>query len=200
MPQPTQSAERAVNENTEEQNASAVLAALLRNHREFLSFLERRVGNRAEAEDILQDALARGLHKLAGVRDDALVVAWFYRVLRNALIDRSRRHGAKARALEKFASELQNADGTYDELHKNVCRCVAQLTESLKPEYRNALQRIEVDGAAVKDYAAEIGISSGNAAVRVFRAREALRDRVAQSCGACASDGCSACDCAARDA
>ena len=48
---------------------------------------------------------------------------------------------------------------------------------------------------AVKDYAAEAGITSNNAAVRVFRAREALRKQVARSCGTCADHGCLDCTC-----
>lgn len=179
----------------EERPVSAVVAALLRNQGKFLSFLERRVGRRAEAEDILQDAFARGLHKIDVVRDDTLVVAWFYRVLRNAVADRARRHAAKARALEKFATELEEATSHQSELHAKVCRCVALLTQALKPEYREALRGIEVEGKAVKDYAAEAGISAGNAAVRVFRAREALREQVIRACGACSADGCSDCVC-----
>lgn len=173
----------------------AVVAALVKNHRDFLVFLERRVGSRAEAEDILQEAFARGLDKLASVRDDELVVAWFYRLLRNAVIDRARSHGAKARSLERFASELETTVESNQDTYNAVCRCVALLTDTLKPEYRDALRRIEIDGVAVKEYAVEAGISSSNAGVRVFRAREALRKQVALSCGTCADHGCLDCTC-----
>ena len=46
-----------------------------------------------------------------------------------------------------------------------------------------------------KDYAQRKGLTAGNAAVRVFRAREALKRRVAESCGACAEHGCLNCTC-----
>jgi len=62
---------------------------------------------------------------------------------------------------------------------------------------RDALQRIDVDGVAVKAYADDAGISPSNAGVRVFRAREALRKQVARSCGTCAEHGCFDCTCAA---
>ncbi len=58
-----------------------VVAILVDNHREFLKFLERRVGSRAVAEDILQEAFARGLDRLQSLRDDESAVAWFYRIL-----------------------------------------------------------------------------------------------------------------------
>ena len=43
------------------------LQPLVDNHRAFLRFLERRVGSREEAEDILQDAFGRSLEKLDGL-------------------------------------------------------------------------------------------------------------------------------------
>jgi RNA polymerase sigma-70 factor (ECF subfamily) len=77
------------------------------------------------------------------------------------------------------------------------CQCVARLADNLKPEYAEALRRIEVDGVAVKDYAVEAGITSNNAAVRVFRAREALKKQVVRSCGTWADHGCLDCTCGA---
>lgn len=173
----------------------AVVAALVQNHREFLAFLERRVGSRAEAEDLLQETFARGLDKLASLRDQELVVAWFYRMLRNAVIDRARRHGTKARNLTQFAAELAIESAPDEDTRQNVCSCVIRLAETLKPEYRDALQRIDIEGVAVKEYAAELGITSSNAGVRVFRAREALRKQLARSCGTCAEHGCFDCTC-----
>lgn len=172
-----------------------VVSRLVANHREFLAFLQIRVGSRAVAEDILQDAFVRGLDKLGDLRDDEAAVAWFYRLLRNAVIDRQRRDAAAGRRLGALAAELEEAVEPAPELRGAVCQCVARLTDTLKPEYAEALRRIELDGLAVKDYAAEAGITAGNAAVRVFRAREALKKQVARSCGTCAEHGCLECDC-----
>ena len=82
-----------------------------------------------------------------------------------------------------------------DELQKVVCKCVVALAETLKPEYAEAIRRVEVDGVSVKDYADQSGISSNNAGVRIFRAREALRKQVTRACGTCADHGCLDCTC-----
>jgi RNA polymerase sigma factor (sigma-70 family) len=172
-----------------------IAATLVANHRDFLAFVEKRVGNRAIAEEILQDAFVRSIDKLDTVRDTA--VGWFYRVLRNAIIDHHRRNAAAERRHEAYAREEQNADRD-EELHRAVCKCVAQLADTLKPEYASALKRVEIDGVSVKDYADEAGISSNNAGVRIFRAREALRKQVVRSCGTCATHGCVDCTCGQR--
>lgn len=168
-----------------------IAATLVANHRDFLAFVEKRVGNRALAEEILQDAFVRSLDKLDSVRDTA--IGWFYRVLRNAIIDHHRRTAAAERRHEQYARESENTDD--EELHRVVCTCVAQLADTLKPEYAAALRRVEIDGVSVKDYADENGISASNAGVRVFRAREALRKQVTRACGTCATHGCVDCTC-----
>jgi RNA polymerase sigma factor (sigma-70 family) len=168
---------------------------LVENHRQFLAFLERRVGDRALAEDILQDAFVKTLHKEEDVRDETSSVAWFYRTLRNAVIDHYRRTGARSRALEGLARELEDAVEPPPELHDAICGCVTRLASTLKPEYADALRRIDVEGAPVQEFAAEAGITANNASVRVFRAREALRKQVKVSCGTCADHGCLECSC-----
>ena len=45
------------------------LEILLENYRSFLRFLERRVGSREDAEDILQDAFTRNLAKVEDVSE-----------------------------------------------------------------------------------------------------------------------------------
>ncbi len=170
-----------------------VVATLVANHREFLAFVQRRVGDRAQAEEILQDAFVRSIDKLDTVRDTA--IGWFYRVLRNAIIDHQRRGASAARRLDAYAAEQEPASGEDAELRRVVCKCVGELAATLKPEYATALRRIEIDGVSVKDYATEAGITSSNAGVRIFRAREALRKQVARSCGTCADHGCFDCHC-----
>ncbi len=188
---------RAMASDAPEESAPVedIAAALVANHREFLAFVEKRVGNRAIAEEILQDAFVRSIDKLDSVRETA--VGWFYRVLRNAIIDHYRRNAAAARRDEAYAREAEPHD---EELERVVCKCVGQLADTLKPEYAAALKRVEVDGVSVKDYADEAGISSNNAGVRIFRAREALRKQVARACGTCATHGCIDCSCEASAA
>ncbi len=179
-------------ERTEVQ--SDVARVLVENHRAFLSFLERRVGSRETAEDLLQEAFVRGLDRASTLRDPEAVLGWFYQALRNAVIDQYRRNDARHRGLERFAAEL-DADAPDAETNDAVCACVLSLASTLKPDYADAIRRIDVEGTAVKDYAAEKGLSASNAGVRVFRAREALRRQVAASCGTCAEHGCLDCTC-----
>ena len=193
MPLGMRSPEHEASDEQADTPSSEVVRVLVGNHRQFLAFLERRVSSRALAEDVLQEAFARGLDRIDHLRSEGSAIAWFYRLLRNAVVDSHRRQASASRGVEAFAAELEHRSEPCPDMHEVVCQCIAQLADTLKPEYASALKRIEVDGVAVKDYAVEAGISSSNAAVRVFRARDALRKQVARSCGTCADHGCLDC-------
>jgi RNA polymerase sigma factor (sigma-70 family) len=173
----------------------APVATLLENHRAFLKYLERRVRDRALAEDILQDAFAKVVARPEQAPADEAIVPWFYRTLRNAAIDQFRRRGAADRAYGAFARELETQTTPSPDMESEICACVARLASTLKPEYAEALQAVEVRGTPVKSFAEEKGLSANNAGVRVFRAREALKKRVMESCGTCAEHGCVNCTC-----
>ncbi len=177
-------------------STTATLAALVDHRHEFLGFLQRRLGDRAQAEDILQEAFTRSITKLEQLDAEESAVAWFYRVLRNAVTDYQRRNGVVTRKLHELSREL--SEPAEPETHAAVCQCVNGLAATLKPEYAAALQAVEVEGVAVKDFAVAAGISASNAGVRVFRAREALKLQVKRCCGRCADDNCRDCTCHAQ--
>ncbi|MBJ6761407.1 RNA polymerase sigma factor [Myxococcaceae bacterium JPH2] len=183
--------------NIARDDSGEVIRALVDNHRRFLSFLERRVGSRAIAEELLQAAFVKSLEKGGMLRDGEGAVAWFYRLLRNALVDHYRRQAAEGRALEREAREAQEASED-PELKVAVCACVGDLLSTLKPEYADIVRQVDLEERAVPEVAREVGITANNAGVRLHRARQALRKQLERSCGTCASHGCLDCACRSK--
>jgi RNA polymerase sigma factor (sigma-70 family) len=170
------------------------LQVLLANHARFLRFLEPRVGSREAAEDILQAAFVKGLTKADELRDDEGAIAWFYRLLRNAIIDHHRRRAAEQRRLEARAQGA--SESAEDEaLRETVCACVTELIPTLAPHHAVALRRAELEGATLQQLASELGITANNAGVRLHRARAALKKQLEATCGTCTAHGCLRCDC-----
>ncbi len=170
------------------------LRLLVDQHRRFLKFLGARVQSQADAEEILQDAFVRSLSSAVPVRDESSATAWFYRLLRNSLIDYYRKRSVERRVRAEGEPALDEIPFE-GELERAVCQCVKTLLPTLKPAYAHAIERVDLEEVSVAAYAAEQGISPNNASVRLHRAREALRARIAQSCGTCAEHGCVDCDC-----
>src|SRR5678816_679713 len=109
---------------TEQESHSLSPAAIQRlvdSHRQFLNFLEARVESRATAEDILQSAFVRGLERGAEVRDEESAVAWFYRVLRNAVIDHYRHRASTQRAMDGWGKEFIAHEAPQADLQQAIC-------------------------------------------------------------------------------
>ncbi len=173
---------------------------LVASHREsLLRFAARRAGDRAAAEDLLQEATLRGLGRLRAP-SEAAALAWFYRTLANAAIDEQRRLRAERRARAAYAvaravEPPAAPPGSADAVSQG---CLARLAAGLRPAYAEALRRIELDELPLEVYAAEAGITRQNAAVRLFRARQALREEALRGCGGCPIHGQAGCRCGRR--
>ena len=178
--------------------SESVTGQLLEQRQKFVAFVRKQVSSSADAEDIVQAAFARLVEKADTIDDHESVVAWFYRVLRNAIVDYYRRRATRDRGNEELALELARIEKefAYDPAERNsLCQCLWPVLENLKPEYRDALRLVDIEEHSLRELAEASGISENNAAVRVHRARQALRKQVQVTCGTCATHGCVDCRC-----
>ena len=141
------------------------------------------------------------LEKGGEIRDGESAVAWFYRLLRNALADHWRKRAADRRAIERRARETkETADAPDPALEGAVCKCVNGLVPLLKPDFAVLIGKVDLGGEEVASAGRDLGLSAGNARVRLHRARAALRKELARACGTCADHGCMDCSCGGKGA
>ncbi len=182
----------------EEHAPSVAMQALLDSHERFLRFLERRLASREAARDVLQGAYLAGLEKEDTLRDAERVVPWFYRLLRNAVVDHYRHLGVERSALRRFGFEQTGPGQLEPEIEGQICACVSDLIPELRPEYAELLREIDLGEEEIATVAEKLGITPNNARVRLFRARRALQKALISSCGVCAEHSCLDCSCRAR--
>jgi RNA polymerase sigma-70 factor (ECF subfamily) len=114
--------------------------------------------------------------------------------LRNAIIDYYRRQAITERRLDAWAFQAPVNVDSADEDRQPVCECLMEVLHNLRPVYRQALQQVDMEGDALKAFAESAGITSGNAAVRIHRARQSFKRALLACCGACAEHGCVGCN------
>lgn len=176
--------------------ADTVIEALVESHRGFLRYLTPRVESPAIAEEILQNAFVKTLEKGSELRDGESAVAWFYRLLKNSLIDHYRHRDVERRGLAKEAREAAPLMEFHDgEAKATICACMRRLVPHLKPEYAAAISSVDLEEQGIAEFAATSGITVNSANVRLHRARRALKAQLERSCGTCAKHGCLDCTC-----
>jgi len=171
----------------------AIESKLLEHREKLLGFIRSKVSDPQAAEDILHDSLIKAMGALAQLEDEDKLVAWFYQIVRNAIIDRQRRHQTQANYVEKYAHEVELHETP--EERAEVCQCFRELIPTLKDEYREMIDRMELGEAESAKVAEELGITTNNLKVRRHRARQQLKKRLEERCGACAARGCVECTC-----
>ena len=168
---------------------------LLNNRVRFLSFVQRQVRSKELAEDILQSALTRAMERGDQIRSGDASIAWFYRLLRNAITDHYRNEATTTRILEQWAKESPASQQPADPFQNGDCQCIGRLLATLKSDYQTAIQSVDIEELSLTEFADLNRISANNAAVRVHRARKALLKLVEETCGTCAEYRCENCDC-----
>jgi RNA polymerase sigma factor (sigma-70 family) len=176
-----------------------LVALLVDNHRKFRAFLSKRLSNDALAEDLLQLSMRKALESRSAPQGEESVVAWFYRILRNTVIDHYRSHAAEQRKNEEFLQALSATGQTHspsaDEVEAAICECFQGLLPTLKESYREALERVDLRNEPIRTVAESLGVSESNLNVRLHRARQALKLSLERTCGTCTEHGCLNCTC-----
>lgn len=176
-----------------------VLNILLKNHSEFRRFLAKRVGSDALAEDLLQQSLAKAIRLPPDSNAEIGVLGWFYRILKNTLIDHYRAQATRDKTIDAFIRELEMSEErhvpAFDEIRDGLCQCMSGLLPTLKPEYAEVLGAVDLGEEAPDVVADRLRITVGNLNVRLHRARAALKKRLEQTCGVCTEHGCLSCTC-----
>jgi len=166
----------------------------LNNRKTLLGFIKKKVHDADLAEDILQDSLLKALRSGDELRDGEKLLPWFYRVMQNAIIDHYRKEQREIKRLEEF-TELETAR-LKPEDEAALCECFKELIPGLKPEYAEVLEEVELKDQSPEMAADKLGITRNNLKVRLHRARLQLRERLEDTCQACAKHGCLNCSCA----
>ncbi len=176
-----------------------ILSRILERESEFHAFLQRRVPDNALAKDLLQQSFLRAVQQQHQVRNPDQIVSWFYRILRNTIVDYYRTRDSHNRKVEAFMQELiaSESDKTpvFNELRPAVCVCLELLLPTLRPGYATLLNRIDLNGESMASVAKDLGVTPNTLTVRLHRARQALRKSLEERCGICTKHGCLNCTC-----
>jgi RNA polymerase sigma-70 factor (ECF subfamily) len=177
----------------------ALVEKLVANHIAFKKFLTKRLPSEEVAEEILQQGLAKAFESGGALKNDESIVAWFYRILKNVLIDYYRARASEsdknAAYLRELTAQGQSVVPSMDEVEAAVCACMVRLLPTLKPAYGEVLKRVDLGGESLENVARDLGTNVGNLTVRLHRARQAFKITIERSCGACTEHGCLDCDC-----
>jgi RNA polymerase sigma-70 factor (sigma-E family) len=132
------------------------------------------LGDRAEAEDAVQEALARACAGWARLRDPAALEGWFHRVLLHVCMRALRRRRLWRGFWEMFSPDESRApdEGAPDGEKLRVA------LEALAPMQKAAVVLRYAHDLSVEETAARLGVGPGTVKTHLSRGLKRLRERI----------------------
>ena len=138
----------------------------------------RIVGNREDAEEVLQDAFLNVYKGLDRFRRKARFSTWLYRIVYNKAVSRKRLKKVPVTSLEEstFVQHTMEDYGSEDALdHEERTWQLEKALGSLAEEDRTIITLYYLHESSVEEIRAVTGLSRSNVKVRLFRARKKLQ-------------------------
>jgi RNA polymerase sigma-70 factor, ECF subfamily len=157
--------------------------------RKLARLISRLVRDPGEVDDVTQEAFVKAYRALPSFRGDSAFYTWLYRIgintAKNYLVAMRRRAptstDVEAEEAEGYdGGELLREISTPESLllTKEIAGTVNQAIEALPEELRSAIQLRELEGMSYEEIAKLMDCPVGTVRSRIFRAREAIAERL----------------------
>jgi RNA polymerase sigma factor (sigma-70 family) len=154
---------------------TAALATLFeRHHARLYRYCLRMTGNRAAAEDLVQDVFMKMLKYKATFKDDSEFVPWMFGIGRNASLAHLRRTAADRFADVDIAGQPE--DATEESKHDGQDELVRRALQRLPADRREVLVLSRYEYKTYDEIAKTLECSVGAVKVRAHRAMKQLRE------------------------
>ncbi|MDH4093943.1 MAG: RNA polymerase sigma factor RpoE [Betaproteobacteria bacterium] len=162
---------------------------VLKYQRKLGRLLARFIRDPAEVEDVTQEAFIKAYRALPAFRGDSAFYTWLYRIgintAKNYLMALGRRAPTSTEVEAGEAEGLEDGEQLRDIntpesvlLSAEIARTVNATIEELPEELRTAIQLREIEGMSYEDIARIMECPIGTVRSRIFRAREAIAERL----------------------
>ncbi len=157
--------------------------------RKLARLLSRYVRDPAEVEDVTQEAFVKAYRALPAFRGDSAFYTWLYRIgintAKNYLMAMGRRAPTTTEVEAEEAEGHEGGEQLRDInspesllLSKEIATTVNDTIQALPEELRTAIQLREIEGMSYEEIAQVMDCPIGTVRSRIFRAREAIAERL----------------------
>jgi RNA polymerase sigma-70 factor (ECF subfamily) len=143
-----------------------------------------------DAEDLVQETMARAWAGFGAFKPGTNARAWLYRIMTNTFINSYRKRqreplfiGASDDQLQLFVPAADRAASTESAENQALARTpagdVVAALQHLLPEFRMAVYLVDVEGFSYREAATAMGTPLGTVTSRLYRGRASLRSQLA---------------------
>ena len=162
--------------------------------RKLARLLSRFIRDTSEVEDVTQEAFIKAYRALPSFRGDSAFYTWLYRIgintAKNYLVAMGRRAPTATGVDSEEAEGIEEGEQLRDlntpesqMMSRQIVETVNQTLQELPEELRTAITLREIDGLSYEEIAQVMNCPIGTERSRIFRAREAIADKLRPQLG-----------------
>lgn len=152
----------------------------------FLFIVKRYVGNREEAEDVLQEGFIRIFSSLKNYRFEVSFNMWARKIIIRASIDYLRKKknlifsfSELSQKEEELLLNLTEKNFLFEDKNKKIPKeYLFEIVKNLHPARRTVFNMYAIDGYKHKEIAKILNISEGTSKLNLFKARAVLVEQI----------------------
>ena len=167
---------------------SAFDLLVIKYQHKIVHLVNRYVKDPSEAQDVAQDSFIKAYKALGEFRGESAFYTWLYRIAintaKNYLLSRSRRHSDYEVDMQD-AEQIENAPQLKDIetpenqlMNDQIVEVIKSAIDKLPEEMRIAIMLREFEGMSYEEIAEAMDCPIGTVRSRIFRAREAIDEKL----------------------
>jgi RNA polymerase sigma factor RpoE len=182
------SVDRALVERVQAGDTKAFDVLVRKYQHKIIKLISRYIHDPTETLDVAQEAFLKAYRALPGFRGDSAFYTWLYRIAintaKNYLVAQSRRppdndvDPGDAEQFEGHSHLKEYATPEHLLLKDELERTIFQAIEDLPDELRTAITLRELEGLSYEEIAQAMSCPVGTVRSRIFRAREAIDNKL----------------------
>jgi len=162
--------------------------------RKLARLLSRFIRDPGEVEDVTQEAFIKAYRALPSFRGDSAFYTWLYRIgvntAKNYLVAMGRRAPTVTEIDNEEAENIEDGQQLKDIntpenelMSRQIAETVNRTLQDLPEELRTAITLREIEGLSYEEIAQVMNCPIGTVRSRIFRAREAIAERLRPQLG-----------------
>ncbi len=141
-----------------------------------LPFVERHVGDRELAKDLIQDVFFKLYENFPNFSSDVSIKSWLYTSSRNAALDYLRHLKVQDNHKVLMAEAMMYAADVDEVISEELVCKINQAINSLPEQCQQIIRMHIIDGKKYTEISAELGISMNTIKTQIFRGYKKLRE------------------------
>jgi RNA polymerase sigma-70 factor (ECF subfamily) len=187
IPRPSEDLDQELVQRVQKGDKAAFDLLVIKYQHKLVHLVNRYVKDPSEAQDVAQDAFIKAYRALPEFRGESAFYTWLYRIAintaKNYLLSRSRRsydYEIDVEDAEQLGDDHLKDTETPEELLMNeqVVQVIRLAIDGLPEEMRVAINLREFEGMSYEEIAEVMDCPIGTVRSRIFRAREAIDEKL----------------------